>query len=115
MYQQGWQCPICKTIHSPFSLVCCCSSIVIETSYKGMTEPFDANQITLDNWNGILKVQKKPLIIHAVQLNFPKGFKVDTLEGTMNGKPGDYLMFGIDGEKYICDKDIFERTYDIVE
>lgn len=83
--------------------------------YKYKIKPFDANKITLHNWEGIHKVQKKPLIIHAVQINFPEGFTVDTLEGTMTGKPGDYLMFGIDGEKYICDRDIFERTYDILD
>jgi hypothetical protein len=40
-------------------------------------------------------------------------FRVDTLEGNYKqGKPGDYLMRGIDGELYICDGAIFEKTYD---
>jgi len=42
----------------------------------------------------------------------PCEFKVDTLEGTMKGKPGDYLVQGINGEQYPCDKEIFEKTYD---
>jgi len=43
-------------------------------------------------------------------------FRVETLEGNYKqGKPGDYLMRGIDDELYICDKSIFERTYDWVE
>jgi len=42
-------------------------------------------------------------------------FRVNTLEGNYKqGKPGDYLMQGIDGELYICDKLIFEKTYDFV-
>ena len=54
---------------------------------------------------------KKPIIIQAVQMN--EEFRVDTLEGDYKqGKPGDYLMCGIDSELYICDKDIFERSYD---
>ena len=77
---------------------------------------FDANAITLDNFEGVVKCRKKPIIVHALQLNFPEGFLVTTKEGdSLAGKPGDYLMFGIDGEKYPCDKSIFERTYDIVE
>jgi len=45
-----------------------------------------------------------------------KGEKVtEELEGNYKqGKAGDYLMQGIDNELYICDKDIFERTYDWV-
>jgi len=56
---------------------------------------------------------KKPITVQAVQMN--KQFQVETLEGNYKtGKPGDYLMCGIDGELYICDKDIFERSYDWV-
>ena len=57
--------------------------------------------------------RKKPIVIQAVQMNYE--FRVKTLEGDYKlGKPGDYLMSGIDGELYICDKDIFERSYDWV-
>ena len=77
-------------------------------------KPFNADDITLDNWEPMLKVRKKPVIVHATQLNFPEGFEVTTKEGKLKGKPGDYLMIGIDGEKYPCDKSIFERSYDII-
>jgi len=73
---------------------------------------FDANKITLNNFEGIFPCRKKPLLIHALQINLPEGFFVDSLEGKHSGKPGDYLMFGVKGEKYICDKEIFEATYD---
>jgi hypothetical protein len=76
---------------------------------------FDMTKATLDNWEGIFPCRKKPIIVHAVQMNLPEGFKVETLEGVMYGNPGDYLMFGVDGEKYPCAKDIFERTYDVLE
>ena len=77
--------------------------------------PFDADPITLTNFEGIVTCRKKPIAVHALQLNFPEGFVVTTKEGKMRGKSGDYLMFGIDGEKYPCDKGIFERSYDIVD
>jgi hypothetical protein len=57
--------------------------------------------------------RKRPIIIQCKQLK--EQFRVYTLEGDYKlGKEGDYLMRGIDGELYICDKDIFERTYDIL-
>jgi len=57
---------------------------------------------------------KMPLIIQAAQID--EEFRVNTLEGDYKqGKPGDYLMCGIDEELYICDQDIFERTYTIVQ
>jgi hypothetical protein len=52
-------------------------------------------------------------VVHAKQIT--EDFRVDTLEGNYKqGKAGDYLMRGIEGELYICDKAIFEKTYDWV-
>jgi hypothetical protein len=41
-------------------------------------------------------------------------FRVETLEGTLEGKAGDYLMIGVRGEMYPCAKEIFEETYDFI-
>ena len=78
-------------------------------------KPFNADEITLNNFEGIIKCKKKPIIVHALQLNFPEGFEVTTKEGKLRGKPGDYLMFGIEGEKYPCDREIFEKSYEVIE
>lgn len=59
------------------------------------------------------KAVKKPIPIKCIQIHEP--FQVESLEGTVNGKAGDWLMIGIDGEKYICDKAIFKKTYDLCE
>ena len=68
---------------------------------------------TFEKIDGMLPCRKKPIIIHAKQIN--EEFRVNTLEGNYKqGKAGDYLMTGIDGEHYICDKEIFEKTYDWV-
>lgn len=56
--------------------------------------------------------RKKPIIIEAVQMQ--RLFTVKTLEGVMEGKAGDYRIIGVHGEHYICDKDIFEATYEEV-
>lgn len=56
-----------------------------------------------------LQVIKKTVIVNAYKLE--EDTDVETLEGTMKGKKGDYLMFGVEGEPYICQKDIFEKTY----
>ena len=56
------------------------------------------------------KVRKKPLSIEAVQI--PDAFEVETIEGIMQGKPGDFLMRGVRGELYVCDQAIFYETYE---
>ncbi len=52
---------------------------------------------------------KKPIPVRAVQIH--EKFSIQTLEGVMNGKSEDYLIEGIDGEVYPCDRTIFEKTY----
>lgn len=57
--------------------------------------------------------RKRPIIVHAKRID--EEFRVDTLEGNYKqGKTGDYLMKGARNELYICDKEIFEETYDFV-
>lgn len=79
-----------------------------------------------------MKYRKKPIVIEAEQW-FP-GKEIDgvetvaeiilgcpvqkcvinTLEGMMQVSPGDYVITGVNGEKYPCKPDIFEKTYDKV-
>lgn len=54
---------------------------------------------------------KKPIPIKCIQIDEP--FEVETLEGKLNGKAGDWLMIGVNGEVYPCDREIFEKTYDL--
>jgi hypothetical protein len=42
-------------------------------------------------------------------------FEVETLEGNLRGRAGDYLMVGVEGELYPCSREIFEKTYDWLE
>ena len=52
---------------------------------------------------------KKPIPIKAVQQS--EVFTTQTLEGELEGKPGDYLVTGVNGEQYPVDREIFEKTY----
>ena len=65
------------------------------------------------NEGNMAKWRKKPVIIEAVVLGQP--MTVETLEGTMRGNFGDYLITGVKGEQYFCKPDIFLATYEPVE
>ena len=83
------------------------------------------------------KFRKKPVIIEAQELTKDnaedlakwcgaKGFwtnhsnndevfiNIETLEGTITAKEGDFIVKGIKGEFYPCKPDIFEKTYEAV-
>ncbi len=55
---------------------------------------------------------RKIATIKAGKIPIP--FVVDTLEGTFEGKAGDWLAEGIEGERYIIDDAIFKKTYEEV-
>jgi hypothetical protein len=78
------------------------------------------------------KYRKKPIVIEAVQFDphahpWPEGVVpwthryqprdtswgfVHTLEGDMHVMAGDWIITGVNGEKYPCKPDIFEKTYE---
>jgi hypothetical protein len=56
---------------------------------------------------------KKPIPVRCMQMQ--EAFQVETMEGVLEGKPGDYLMIGVRGEMYPCAKDIFNETYEFIK
>jgi hypothetical protein len=52
---------------------------------------------------------------HPVTHENDECYLIPTLEGTHNFTPQDMLITGVNGEIYPCKKDIFEKTYEIVE
>jgi hypothetical protein len=82
-----------------------------------------------------IKIKKRPVEVEGFQLTkemlHTKNFKfsvgsrsiyilwgvfcIETLEGVMKAKVGDWIIKGIKGEIYPCRKDIFEETYDLLE
>ena len=80
------------------------------------------------------RYRKKPVEIEATQFTRDNGFdfispgttlacvnydewylEIDTLEGRMTASEGDWIITGINGERYPCKPDIFEATYEPVE
>lgn len=53
--------------------------------------------------------QKQPITISATPIR--KKIKIKTLEGTLYGLPGEWLITGVKGEKYPCKDDVFRETY----
>jgi len=59
-----------------------------------------------DGW----KEYRKIATVLAIQMDVP--FRVETLEGTMQGNPGDYLVMNKETEEcWPVKKEIFEKTY----
>ncbi len=71
---------------------------------------FDYENIPNLNWQHAVK---KPIPIRVCQIDEP--FTVESLEGTLTAKAGDYLVIGIRGEMYAMDQEIFRESYDVVD
>lgn len=65
------------------------------------------------SYKKIKKFRKKPVVVEAYQTD--KKEVIHTLEGDMIASPGDWIITGINGEKYPCKPNIFEETYEKVE
>ncbi len=71
----------------------------------------DDNQVEDPEW--IVEAMKEKKVSIEVW-NGELVMFIETLEGTMQGKLGDYIIKGIKGEIYPCKPDIFEATYETV-
>lgn len=59
----------------------------------------------------IVKATKKPIQVTARQTT--KKEIIKTIEGPLTAQPGDWILTGVDGEKWPVKKEIFEKTYTI--
>ena len=58
--------------------------------------------------------RKKPIIVEAEgPITEPR--VISTLEGEMKADVGDFIITGVNGEKYPCKPDIFHKTYEQVD
>lgn len=55
------------------------------------------------------KFTKKPVEIEAERIT--EKIEIQTREGTLYGYPGEWLITGIQGEKYPCGDEIFRESY----
>jgi len=58
------------------------------------------------------KYRKLPIVIEAKQTKMV--VIIHNLEGVMKADIGDYIITGVNGEKYPCKAEIFEKTYERV-
>lgn len=73
----------------------------------------DGNKINLSADNGAIAVFKKPIPLKYVVMNSDATIK--TKEGDVEGKAGDILMTGTEGEQWPIPKKRFDETYEMVE
>lgn len=79
-----------------------------------------------------MKFRKKPVVIDAEQVvagmqgdliseavskglmraTEDDGYLIQTLEGVMSARSGDWIIKGVNGEFYPCKPDIFAKTYE---
>lgn len=74
---------------------------------------FDACREILTSGN-VWNCVKKPIVMQSVQML--EDFELETLEhqdAPYKGKAGDYIMISPSCEMYVCDKDYFEKNYDV--
>ncbi len=69
----------------------------------------------LRNWSAGVVVESP--VLEIIQDDNPSGryVQIVTLEGTMTGIVGDWIIKGVNGEFYPCKPDIFAKTYEAVE
>ena len=60
-----------------------------------------------------MKFRKKPVVVEAYKAD--REMNIRTLEGTIHASVGDWIITGVNGERYPCKPDIFEKTYEPVE
>lgn len=76
------------------------------------TTPIEAIQVTEYNFVDVIKFAND----QDIKFNNLECFHtIDTIEGRMKFKNSDYLVKNQTGECYVCQKDIFEKTYECVE
>lgn len=80
---------------------------IIRSYYK--KTPITALRITLDNFETI-KTFAYPQKCTPIDKESLRG-TIETLEGQMTYKLGDYIIKNITGDTYICDEEIFKETY----
>lgn len=81
--------------------------------FEGLTDTdrrIDAIDGVIDVDGKVFAPFRKISLTYAVQMDEP--FRVETLEGDMVGKPGDYLAIGAQGEMYPIDQSVFDESYE---
>ena len=60
----------------------------------------------------MVKVRKMPVVVEAEQVNTVQ--YIETLAGIMKASDGDWIITGVNGERYPVKPDLFKKTYEIL-
>lgn len=73
--------------------------------------------IKAEQFDGSIEMMMRYPIQYASFISeiFPSGYSLKTLEGDMKFDVGDYIATGLDGEHWAIKKEIFYKTYELVE
>lgn len=77
--------------------------------YRKLPAEIEAIQYNGDNYLAICDFTNKILPSLPIE---KADILIETLEGTMSAKVGDYIIKGINGEFYPCKPDIFLKSYE---
>lgn len=86
--------------------------------YKKKPIEIEAIQFTGNNWKMIEYWSADSVYVRGTELPDEQKemeMSVDTLEGQVRAKVGDYIIKGIRGEFYPCERTIFEESYEEVK
>lgn len=70
----------------------------------------DINQTEDPEWI-VAAIREDRVVVHSLGSEHMQ-LIIETLEGTMAAKPGDWIIRGVKGEIYPCKPDVFEQTYE---
>ena len=60
------------------------------------------------------RYRKKPVTVTARRLPLDSEPEfIETLEGVMRADPGDWIITGVEGERYPCKDSVFRKTYEM--
>ena len=81
---------------------------------KYRKKPVEVEAIQFDGWNWreVYQFMSDEPLMFTQDFRKEEYILIDTLEGVMKAKVGDYIIKGVHGEFYPCKPDIFNETYE---
>lgn len=85
--------------------------------YRKKPVVIEAFRFSMDSFQELHELLSEFMKDADVDINYLNDGKIyiETLEGVMTAREGDWIIKGINGEFYPCKPDIFEKTYELVE
>ena len=84
---------------------------------KYRKRPVEVEAIKFDGWNWreVYQFMSDEPLMFTQDFRKEEYILIDTLEGVMKARVGDYIIKGVQGEFYPCKPDIFHKTYEEIK